>query len=214
MNSIDDIATRLNGSKYFSKLDANMGYYQIKLTEGSSHLTTFNTPFGRYRYRRMPMGVKCSSEVFQREMTHHFGGMDGVEVVVDDILVHGETLDEHNRRLKAVLNKARSINFKLNKEKCEFARPEVDYVGHKLTGDGLKPTQQRVKSIVDMKDPENHAELETILGMLAYVSKFIPNLSELNAPLRELKCREEWTWDAEAKRNQEDVDVHSSAEVL
>ena len=117
MNSIDDIATRLNGSKYFSKLDANMGYYQIKLTEGSSHLTTFNTPFGRYRYRRMPMGVKCSSEVFQREMTHHFGGMDGVEVVVDDILVHGKTLDEHNRRLKAVLDKARSIKVGVN---CRF----------------------------------------------------------------------------------------------
>jgi hypothetical protein len=205
MNSIDDIATRLHGSKYFSTLDANMGYFQIKLTERSSHLTTFNTPFGRYRYLRMPMGIKCASEVFQREMTHHFGGLEGVEVVVDDILVHGQTLGEHNTRLKSVLDKARAINLKLNKDKCDMAKPEVSYVGHTLTGEGLKPTKQRVKSIVNMKDPENHGELETILGMLAYVSKFIPNLSELNAPLREIKKQEDFTWDAQARMAFENV---------
>ena len=110
MNSIDDVATRLHGSKYFTTLDANMGYYQIKLTEESSRLTTFNTPFGRYRYLRMPMGAKCSSEVFQREMETHFGCIEGSEVIVDDILIHGKTIEEHNDRLRKVLEKARSIN--------------------------------------------------------------------------------------------------------
>lgn len=205
MNGIDEIITRLHGSKYFSTLDANMGYYQIKLSEKSSYLTTFNTPFGRYRYLRMPMGAKCSSEVFQREMVHHFGGFEGTEIVVDDILVHGKTVAEHNERLKAVLEKARSINLKLNKSKCVFQKPEVNYVGHKITGDGVKPTEQRVKSIVEMRDPENHNELDTILGMLAYVSKFIPNLSSLNAPLREIRKQEEWSWTEKAKKAFQDV---------
>ncbi|XP_060069286.1 uncharacterized protein K02A2.6-like [Ylistrum balloti] len=100
MNSIDDIVTRVHGSKYFSTLDANMGYYQIKLSEQSSFLTTFNTPFGRYRYLRLPMGLKCAGEVFQREMITQFGNLDGVEVVVDDVLVHGKTIEEHNARLE------------------------------------------------------------------------------------------------------------------
>ena len=199
MNSIDDVATRLHGSKYFTTLDANMGYYQIKLTEESSRLTTFNTPFGRYRYLRMPMGAKCSSEVFQREMETHFGCMEGSEVIVDDILIHGKTIEEHNDRLRKVLEKARSINLKLNRKKCVIAEPEVNYVGHKLTGEGIKPTEQRIEAITNMRDPENHSELETILGMLSYVSKFIPCLSELNAPLRDLKKQEEWVWDDKAK---------------
>ena len=146
------------------------------------------------------MGVKCSSEVFQRSMEQNFGNIDGVEIIVDDILIHGRTLEEHNRRLETVLQKARSINLKMNKKKCMFAKPEVDYVGHKLTGDGIKPTDQRVKAIADMREPESFSELETVLGMLSYVSKFIPNLSELNAPLRDMKRLETWSWGDEAKR--------------
>ena len=195
MNSIDDIATRLHGSRYFSTLDANMGYFQIKLTNKSSLLTTFNTPFGRYKYLRMPMGAKCSGEVFQREMIHHFGDIEGVEIVVDDILIHGTTVQQHNERLVKVLDRARKINLKLNSAKCNIAMPEVIYVGHKLTGEGLKVTDERIKAIQGMKDPESFQELETVLGMLAYVAKFIPHLSQLNSPLRELKTRDEWTWE-------------------
>lgn len=194
MNTLDDIATRLHGSKVFSTLDANSGYFQIKLTEQSSYLTTFNTPFGRYRYLRMPMGAKCSAEIFQREMQRIFGDIPGVEIVVDDILVHGKNFEEHNKRLKQVLQRAKSVNLKLNKEKSHFGLSEVNYVGHKLTGHGIQPTQERIKAISSIPDPTTFQELETILGMVAYVSKFIPNLSELNAPLRELKKQTEWKW--------------------
>ena len=194
MNSIDDIVTRLHGSKYFSTLDANMGFFQIKLSEKSSYLTTFNSPFGRYRYLRMPMGAKCSSEVFQRAMMTAFEGIEGVEIVVDDILVHGSTISIHNQRVKQVLDRCREINLKLNRSKCRIGMSEVNYVGHRITGDGLKPTEERVKAIVDMKAPENIKELEAVLGMIAHVAKFIPMLSELNAPLRALKQQDEWYW--------------------
>ena len=151
------------------------------------------------------MGIRCASEVFQREMTRHFGVMDGVEVIVDNILVHGKTLAEHNKRLTRVLDKARSINLKLNKAKCDIAQPEIDYVGHRLSGEGLKPSSQRVEAIMKMRDPENHAELETILGMLAYVSKFIPRLSELSVPLRRLKIQEECVWSEQASQTFRDI---------
>ena len=81
-----------------------------------------------------------------------------------------------------------------------FAQPEVNYVGHKLTGEGLKPTDERIAAILKMKEPENQSELLTVLGMLSYVAKFIPSLSEMNAPLRDLKNQkpEQWQWTPEA----------------
>ena len=194
MNSIEDIATRLHGSKYFTTLDANKGYFQIKLTEKSSHLTAFNTPFGRYRYLRMPMGAKCSADKFQAAMVNSFEGIEGVEIVMDDILIHGRDRKQHDERLKQVLEKCRQINLKLNKNKCHIGMTEVNYVGHKITAEGLKPTDDRVKAICNMKPPTNIKELETVLGMIAYVAKFIPKLSDLTSPLRDLKKKDEWQW--------------------
>ena len=200
MSTIEDIATRLHGSKLYSTLDANSGYFQIRLSEESSRLTTFNTPFGRYRYLRMPMGLKCSAEVFQREMSSQFADIDGVEIVVDDILIHGKSEDEHNEILRNVLLRAREIGLKLNRSKSHIGLSEVNYVGHRLTGEGLKPTRERVEAIANMRPPENVQELETILGMIAYVSKFIPGLSTLNAPLRDLKTRPDWKWGANEQK--------------
>ena len=194
MSNIDDIVTRIHGSKYFSTLDANMGYFQIKLSEESSYLTTFNTPFGRYRNRRMPMGAKCSSDKFQSALVGAFEGIPGVEVYQDDVLIHGRTMVEHNDRLEKVLQKCRNINLKLNKGKCVIGKSEVNYIGHKLTAEGLQPTDERVKAIANMRPPKDVKELETILGMVAYVAKFIPRLSTLTAPLRELKQQDEWNW--------------------
>jgi len=194
MNNIEDIVTRLHGSKYFSTLDANKGFFQVKLTEKSSYLTTFNSPFGRYRYLRMPMGAKCSSEVFQRAMMSAFEGIEGVEVVVDDILVHGSTIAIHDQRLRQVLNRCREINLKLNDSKCQIGKTAVHYVGHTITRDGLKPTDERIKAIVNMKPPGNLKELESVLGMIAYVAKFVPRLSDLNKPLRDLQKVDEWRW--------------------
>ncbi len=197
MNSIEDIATRLRGSTVFSTLDANSGYFQLKLTEKSSDLTTFNTPFGRFKYLRMPMGIKCAAEIFQREMATSLSDLEGVEVVVDDLLVHGRTQKEHDERLTKVLERARKLNLKLSIEKSKISKKEIDYVGHKITAEGLKPTEERVQAISNMKTPENVQELETILGMVAYVSKFIPNVSDLCEPLREVKKAETWLWGPE-----------------
>ena len=169
-----------------------MGYYQIKLTNASSALTTFNTPFGRYKYLCIPMGLKCSVEVFQWEMVTHFCNM---EVVIDDIFVHWKTLEEHTNRLTKVLEKARSTGLKLHSAKCIFIKPEVDYLGHRLTGEGMKPSEHRVKAIHSRDEG-----LETVLGMLAYLVKFIPKHSELKAPLRELKIRGHWSLDSKAKQ--------------
>lgn len=105
MISFDDIVARLNGSEYFSTLDANTVYNQIKLFKHSSILITFNNPFRKYRYLPNPTRLNCSGEVFQRDTVTHFRSMEGVEIVIYYILVYGKTLEEHTDRLTKVLKK-------------------------------------------------------------------------------------------------------------
>ena len=89
----EEIASRLAGAIYFSKLDANqLGYWLITLDEESSRLMTFNTPFGHYRFRRMPFGIHSAQEVFQKRISQHFEDLEGVETDIDDILVWGTTM--------------------------------------------------------------------------------------------------------------------------
>lgn len=99
MKTIEEVVARMPNAKVFSTLDANSGYWQIPLDEESSKLCTFQTPFGRYRYKRLPFGIKSAPEVFQRTMSHMFDDIQGVEIVMDDILVWGESLAEHDFRL-------------------------------------------------------------------------------------------------------------------
>jgi hypothetical protein len=132
--TIEEIATRL--------MDARNGFWHIRLDEASSFLTTFNTPFGRYRLKRMPFGIKSAPEVFQRWMHEVVEGLKGVEVVADDIVVvgFGETIEE-------------------------------------------------------MPPPEDVAAVQCLLGLAQCLSKFLPHLSDITKPLRDLTKQEiEWTW--------------------
>src|SRR5699024_2282171 len=118
--------------------DASSGFWQILLDSKSSYLCTFTTPFGRYRFPRMPFGICSASEVFQRAMTQIFDGVDGVAIMLDDILVHGSTKEEHDMRLNRVLERCREVNLKLNEQKCKFFHEEVSYLGHIISKEGLK----------------------------------------------------------------------------
>ncbi|KAI8506223.1 hypothetical protein Bbelb_156500 [Branchiostoma belcheri] len=199
--TLEDITTRLAGSKYFSVVDARSGYWQVKLDEESSKLTTFNTVYGRYCFTRLPFGIHSAQEVFQKQMDKIFQELEGVEVIVDDILVHGRTEEEHNSRFRAMLQRARDKCVKLNPEKVVVAAPEVGYFGHILTKDGLKPDPKKVRAITSMKAPTNKAEVMTMLGMVNYLAKFTPNLSEVTAPLRELLREDiEFVWDDKRKQ--------------
>ena len=100
MRTIDDVISEIPGTKVFSKLDAKAGFLQIKLDKQSSYLTTFNTPIGRYRWLRLPYGIKCSSEIYQRIMEQMIEGINGAFVIIDDILIAGKDLDDHDKILK------------------------------------------------------------------------------------------------------------------
>jgi transposase InsO family protein len=195
MRTIEEIAARIPNAKYFTVLDASEAFYQIPLTESSSYKTTFNSPHGRFRFLRMPYGIKSASEVFQKAMDHLFSGQP-CEIIVDDILVWGTTEKEHDIRLLKVLDRAREINLKLKLKKFQFKVKEISYVGHLLTGEGLKPDPDKVRAITDMPEPEDAKAIQRFLGMVVYLAKFIPKLSDIAAPLRQLVTKDAvWQWE-------------------
>ena len=120
MKTIEEVVQNMPGAKVFSKLDATSGYWQLKLDEESSKLCTFNTPFGRYRFLRVPFGTVSASEIFQRVMSQMVEDIDGNEAIMDDIVMWGKDQAEHDMRLKQVMDKAKACGLKFNKDKCKF----------------------------------------------------------------------------------------------
>ena len=198
MRTIDDITSQLHGAKYFSVLDATKGYWSIQLDKPSSLLTTFNTPFGRYRYLRLAMGIRSAQDIFQRKIDEIFEHMQGVTSICDDILVFGNTRAEHERNLTRVLEKSRENGLRFNREKCQIGLTQIMYFGHVICSDGLKADPAKVSAILNMPRPTNRAELETLLGMITYLTKFQRNLSEITSPMRALLHKDvEFSWQSE-----------------
>ena len=190
MTTIEEVVAGMPQVKVFSVLDAISGYWQVKLDEASSKLCTFNTPYGRYRFTRLPFGIKSAPEVFQHRMSELFEDVEGVKVIVDDLLIWGENDDEHDARLKQVLNRAREVNLKFNAKKCRIRQEEVPYVGHVLSKEGLKPDPEKIRAVQQMQPPQNTKELKSFLGFIQYLAKFMPNMASKSAPLRELLEKE------------------------
>ena len=112
----------------------------------------------------------------------------------DDILIGGRNIVEHNKTLKAVLQRAEDFGITFNREKCEFGEDELDFYGYRFTKDGLKPTADEVRAVKDSKRPETKEAVKSFLAMIGYLSKFIDRYSSITAPLRRLterKIREE-----------------------
>lgn len=201
MPTIEEILPEIAKAKTFSVLDAKDGYWQIQLDEASSYLTTFWTPLGRYRWLRMPFGIKPAAEEYQRRQHEVLQGLKGVAVIADDILVYGcgdtneEAMVDHDNNLTALLQRARTVNLKLNKRKLRLKLPSVTYMGHLLTTEGLCPDPDKVAAVQNMQTPHDVKSLQRLLGFVNYLSKFLPHLSDVCEPLRRLTDKDvEWAW--------------------
>lgn len=195
--TVEEISTKMTGAKLYSKLDASSGFYQIPLDKDSSQLCTFATPFGRYRFLRMPFGISSAPEVYQKAMDKFFGDLEGVTCYIDDLCVWSTTIEEHIQRLETVFQRAQECGLKFNKTKCEFLKKEVTYLGHIFTQDGVQVDPRKVSAIQNMPTPQNRKDLLRFLGMVTYLNKFIPDMSAKTAPLRQLLEKDaEWQWTA------------------
>eukprot|EP00112_Aurelia_sp_Birch-Aquarium-sp1_P000710 Seg1069.4 transcript_id=Seg1069.4/GoldUCD/mRNA.D3Y31 product="putative protein K02A2.6" protein_id=Seg1069.4/GoldUCD/D3Y31 len=198
---IDDVLPELEDVKIFSKIDLKEGYLQIELDDESSMLTTFQTQWGRWRYLRMPFGIKPASEHFQHRFDQCIEGLSGVYAVADDALITGrgatyeEAVKNHDENMLALLKRCQEKNIKLNKDKFKFKCNEVSFIGHTLTQNGLKIDPAKVEAITKMDKPQDVAGVQRFIGMVKYLAKFLPRLSEVCEPLRSLTHKDApWVW--------------------
>jgi hypothetical protein len=153
--TVEEVVSNISGSKFFSVIDAKSGFLQIELDYESSILTTFNTPIGRYRWLRLPFGIKSAPEKYQKIMDTMLDGIPGCRAVMDDILIAGKTQIEHDNILNQVINRAKEWNLKINFSKCQISKKEVKYVGYIISRDGLKPDPDKVKAVKQMPRPNS-----------------------------------------------------------
>ena len=179
-----DVQAQLSGNTIFSVIDKKDAYWHVKLSDSSSCLTTFHTPWGRKRLLRMPFGLSSASEVMQKRNEEIFGDIPGVHIIADDIIIAAPTEQQHDVIFKTVLDRARQKRVRLNKDKIQFKVSIVEYMGNLVTSEGLKPDDKKIDAILNMPQPTDVPTLQRLLGMTKFLSQYIPNESTITAPLR------------------------------
>ena len=189
---------RLSGAVVFSKLDA---FWQIPLVPESCPLTTFITPYGRFCFNKLPFGISSAPELFQKRMSKILEGLEGVVCQIDDVLVYGKDQAEHDARLRLVLERISKANITLNREKCEFGKSWVKFLGHLVNQHGVSTDPEKTTAISQMRAPQSVSDLRRFLGMANQLGKFSPWLAELTQPLRELlSSKRAWLWGPDQER--------------
>ena len=198
---LDDILPQLSNATVFSICDLKDGYLHCPLDEQSSLLTTFATPWGRYKWKRLPFGLKVSSEIFQKRLLQALDGLIGVQCVADDIIIWGSSDAEHDDRLRKFLQRCQSVGIVLNKEKCQYRLQEISFLGHIVSSSGLKVDPSKVEAIVNMKPPTCKDDIHRLRGMVNYLARYLPKLTEVMQPLNDLTHKDvAWNWDANSDR--------------
>ena len=199
--TLEENIHRFHQAKIFSVFDIKDAFQNIELTLESSLLTTMHTPWGRYRWTRLPFGISSAPEEFQRRLHDVLSGMEGVVNIADDIIVvgRGESLadatKDHDRTVLNLLARLSEHNLKLNPDKIQFKTSTAPFMGHILTPEGLKPSTEIVTAVLEMPQPRDKAATRRFLGTITYLAKFCPNLSEVVRPLRDLThIKQEFLW--------------------
>ena len=195
--NITDILDQLGNSKYFTTLDLASGFHQVPIDPNDSQKTAFSTMFGHYEYLRMPFGLKGAPATFQRLMNSVLTGLQGIKcfVYIDDVVIYGNSLEDHNSKLIDVFKRLRQNNLKLHPDKCEFMRKEVQYLGHVIGEDGIKPDPKKISAVSNYPVPTCQKDIKSFLGLAGYYRKFIKNFSDIIFPISKLlKKEQEFIW--------------------
>ena len=186
--NITEILDQLGQSQLFSVIDLASGFYQIPLAESSRECTAFSTLQGHWQFKRMVMGMKTSPATSQRLMNNVLTGMVGIKCLVylDDIIVYGKNLADHNEKLREVFTRLLENNLKIQPDKCEFLKRECLYLGHVITEDGIKPDPDKIKAVLEFPVPKTVKNIKSFLGLSGYYRKFIQGYSAIAKPITHL----------------------------
>ena len=211
----DELIHRLSGGYYFSKIDLADAYNQVKLSPESQKKLALSTHRGVLLQKRLPFGISSAPGYFQEIMEKITRDLTGVAVYLDDILVSGCNAVDHLENLRALLQRLQDKGLRCKLEKCAFAQPSVEYLGHTLSRKGVSKGH-KVEAVIKMPAPKNVNELRSFLGSVQFYGKWIPNLSTRAAPLFDLTKKDQpWSWTGREQRAFQDLkEVLSSDTIL
>lgn len=194
--NIDVLLQRCNKKKLFTRLDLNMSFWQIPLTEESKKYTAFLYKGKCYQHNVTPFGLKTSTAALVRGLDKVLTNlMDCVISYVDDLLISSKNEEEHLKDLERILNRLQEHNVTLNFEKCEFKRGETNFLGYIISPEGIKPDPKKIQAIRDFKTPTNKKQLQGFLGIVNFSAKFSSKLAKEIQPMLELlKKGHKWAW--------------------
>eukprot|EP00731_Ephydatia_muelleri_P017649 Em0010g747a len=179
---IEDLISSLGKGKVFTKLDLANAYLQVELEQESKKYVTISTHKGLFQYSRLPFGVASAPVIFQHTMENILQGIPDVLVYLDDILVAGSSI---------VLAKLENAGIRLKRSKCHFMLPSIQYLGHHISAEGIRPADDKKRAVLDAPVPQNVPQLRSFLGLVNFYGKFLHNLADTLAPLHQLLRKNE-----------------------
>ncbi|GBG84655.1 hypothetical protein CBR_g39031 [Chara braunii] len=174
-----------NGVLFFSKLDLKSGYHQLEIRKEDRYKTAFKTRYGHFEWLVMPFGLTNALATFQAAMTTEFRHMLDrfVLLYLEDILVYSRSLEEHVEHLRTVLERLQQAKYKANRDKCEFARQELEYLRHYVTPKGIRSLADKIEALRVWPEPTNTTNVRSFMGLAGYYQRFITGSSRIAAPM-------------------------------
>ena len=183
---IDEIYARLKGSKVYSGFDARSGYHHMELSAKARPKSAFMTPTDKYEFTRCPFGLTQAPAYFQRLINKVLADLDFAFGYLDDILIYSPDVPTHLVHMRQLFQRLREADLKLNREKCNFFKSHIQYLGHLISGEGIKPLPEKLESIKEMPPPTTPKEVKQFLGLIGYYRKFVPRFADVARPLTNL----------------------------
>jgi hypothetical protein len=181
------VLQEIEGFSFATALDLNMGYYTIRLDPDASKICTIIFPWGKYCYKRLPMGIAGSPDILQEKMSELMESLEYVRAYFDDLLcIFKFSLEDHLEKLEEVLRQLRDAGLKVNAAKSTFCALEIECLGYVLTRDGIKPQSNKVQAILVIKPPTGDKQLRQFLGMVQYYRDLWARRKNMLAPLTSL----------------------------
>ena len=195
---IDEIYASLKGSKVFSTLDMCSGYHHVEMTEEARPKTAFTLAanLSKWEFLQCPFGLAQAAAYFQRLINEVLAPFDFAFGYLDDILIYSPGVATHLQHLEMIFQRLRETDLKLKMEKCSFLKKHTQYLGHIVSGEGIKPVPEKLSSIQRMPCPYTPKEVKQFLGLVGYYRKFIPQYADTARPLNALTRKDtefEWT---------------------